>query len=54
MYMVDFNPSFPSTLSGLSGWYTGDSAVMSGSPMTQWTDLSGSGGFRVGVILCTF
>tara|TARA_B110000503_G_scaffold143399_1_gene244638 strand:- start:328 stop:2601 length:2274 start_codon:yes stop_codon:yes gene_type:complete len=42
MYMADFNPSFPSTLSGLSGWYTGDSAVMSGSAVTQWTDISGN------------
>ena len=40
--MGDFIPSFPKTLSGLTGWYTGDSAVMSGSAMTQWTDLSGN------------
>lgn len=42
MYMGDFIPSFPKTLSGLTGWYTGDSAAMSGSAMTQWTDLSGN------------
>jgi len=42
MYMGDFNPSFPSTISNLTGWYTGDSAVMSGSAMTEWTDLSGN------------
>ena len=42
MYMGDFIPSFPTTLSGLTGWYTGDSAAMSGSAMTQWTDLSGN------------
>ena len=42
MYMGDFNPSLPSTISNLTGWYTGDSAVMSGSAMTQWTDLSGN------------
>ena len=40
--MGDFIPSFPSTISNLTGWYTGDSAVMSGSAMTEWTDLSGN------------
>lgn len=42
MYMGDFIPSFPKSLSGLTGWYTGDSAVMSGTAMTEWTDLSGN------------
>ena len=41
MYMGSYNPLFPSTISGLTGWYTGDSVV--GSPMTQWTDISGNG-----------
>mgnify|MGYP003634973083 CR=1 FL=1 len=41
MYMGDFNPSFPSTISNLTGWYTGDSAVMSGSAMTEWVLSSG-------------
>ena len=40
MYMGSYNPLFPTTLSGLTGWYTGDSVV--GSPMTQWTDISGN------------
>ena len=46
--MGDFNPSFPSTISNLTGWYTGDSALMSGTAMTQWTDLSGNGNHVTG------
>lgn len=38
--MGSYNPEFPKTLSGLTGWYTGDSVV--GNPMTQWTDISGN------------
>lgn len=41
MYMGSYNPEFPTTLSGLTGWYTGDS-VVGGNPMTTWTDLSGN------------
>ena len=41
MYMGSYNPLFPTTLTGLTGWYTGDSVV--GSPMTEWTDISGNG-----------
>lgn len=41
MYMGSYNPLFPTTLTGLTGWYTGDSVV--GSPMTEWTDVSGNG-----------
>ena len=40
MYMGSYNPEFPSTLSGLTGWYTGDS--FQSSPVYQWTDLSGN------------
>ena len=41
MYMGSYNPEFPTTLSGLTGWYTGDS-VVGGNPMTAWSDLLGS------------
>lgn len=40
MYMGSYNPEFPTTLSGLTGWYTGDS--FQSSPVYQWTDLSGN------------
>ena len=38
--MGSYNPLFPTTISGMTGWYTADSVV--GSPMTQWTDISGN------------
>lgn len=41
MYMGSYDPEFPTTLSGLTGWYTGDS-VVDGNPMSTWTDLSGN------------
>lgn len=33
----------PTDISGLTGWYTGDSASVSGTSVTSWQDLSGNG-----------
>lgn len=33
----------PTNISGLTGWYTGDSASVSGTSVTSWQDLSGNG-----------
>lgn len=33
----------PTDISGITGWYTGDSASVSGTSVTSWQDLSGNG-----------